>query len=166
KRPRARIVVGEQPRRMCMRGTHIVFAAVLAATALALAGCGGGGSNEASSTSTESTTESTGTGTGTNTNPKLIGTVGEEGNADAFTITLTTADGKAVSSLPAGSYTLEIKDLSTIHDFHLTGPGSVDVSSDVSGTEDKEVPITLVAGSYHFQCDPHSASMNWDFQVT
>jgi plastocyanin len=150
-----------------MTRRHIVLAAGLAVAALTLAGCGGS-NNEAASTTTETTTtQSTGTGTtGTSTNTKLIGTVGEEGNPDAFTITLTTADGKAVTTLPAGAYTLEIKDLSTIHDFHLTGPGNVDVSSDVGSTEDKEVPITLVAGSYHYQCDPHASSMNGDFTVT
>jgi plastocyanin len=26
--------------------------------------------------------------------------------------------------------------------------------------------VTLEAGSYHFQCDPHASSMNGDFEVT
>jgi plastocyanin len=150
-----------------MTRTRIVFAVSLGVAALALAGCGGSSNNEAASTTTESTTQTTGSGTtGTSANTKLIGTVGEEANPDAFSITLTTADGKDVTTLAAGAYTLEIKDLSTIHNFHLTGPGNVDVSSDVGSTEDKEVPITLVAGDYHYQCDPHASSMNGDFTVT
>ena len=85
--------------------------------------------------------------------------------ADDFTIPLTTEDGTAVTSLPAGDYTLEIVDKSDIHNFHLTGTG-VDVMSEVGEQEDEDYPITLVAGSYHFQCDPHSSTMFGDFDVT
>ena len=106
---------------------------------------------------TTDTTDTSGAATGT----KLIGSVA----SDDFTITLTTEDGTAVTSLPAGDYTLEIVDKTDIHNFHLTGSG-VDEASEVGGQEDKEVPITLVAGSYHYQCDPHSSQMNGDFEVT
>ena len=50
-------------------------------------------------------------------------------NPDAFTITLTKADGSTVTSLPAGKYTLEIKDMSAIHNFRLSGPGKVAVTA-------------------------------------
>jgi len=73
-------------------------------------------------------------------------------------------DGSPVSTLAAGDYTLEIDDQSSIHNFHLTGPG-VDVASDVGGTEDETSDITLEAGSYTFQCDPHASSMNGSFTV-
>jgi plastocyanin len=132
----------------------------LAVAALALAGCGGGddeGAAGTETTTTETTTDTSGESTGT----KLIGSVA----SDDFTITLTTEDGSEVTSLPAGDYTLEIVDKSDIHNFHLTGSG-VDVMSEVSEQEDEDYDITLVAGSYHYQCDPHSSSMNGDFEVT
>lgn len=142
-----------------MSSTRIVLVVGLAVAALAVAGCGGGDENaaETDTTTTETTTDTGGTTTGT----KLIGSVA----SDAFTITLTTEDGAAVTSLPAGDYTLEIVDKTDIHNFHLTGEG-VDVTSEVSGQEDENYDITLVAGSYHYQCDPHASSMNGDFEVT
>ena len=146
-----------------MKRTHIAVAAGLAIAALAVAGCGGSGNNEAASTATETTTatETSSQASGT----KLIGTVGTAADANAFEISLATADGAAVTTLTPGDYTLEINDLSTIHNFHLTGPG-VDVFSDVATTEDKNFPITLAAGTYKFQCDPHASSMNGSFEVS
>ena len=150
-----------------MRGKYLVLTALVAVAAIAVAGCGGGGGSESSSSTT--TTETTGTETTSTTTStsatKLIGTVGEEASPDAFTITLTTEDGSDVTTLTPGSYTLEIKDLSTIHDFHLTGPG-VDVSSDVGSTEDKTFDITLQDGTYNYVCDPHASSMNGSFTVS
>jgi plastocyanin len=145
-----------------MSRTRIVLVVGLAVAALAVAGCGGGDENAATdTTATETTTETT-TETGeATTGTKLIGSVA----SDAFTITLTTEDGAAVTSLPAGDYTLEIVDKTDIHNFHLTGEG-VDASSEVSGQEDENYDITLVAGSYHYQCDPHASQMNGDFEVT
>ena len=70
----------------------------------------------------QQTTETTETDT-TATGSRLIGTVGSESDPDAYVITLTTEDGSAVTTLAAGDYTLEINDLSSIHNFHLTGPG-------------------------------------------
>jgi plastocyanin len=146
-----------------MTRTRIGLVVGLAVMALAVAGCGGSDDETAAGTDTTATettdtTDTSGTATGT----KLIGSVA----SDDFTITLTTEDGTDVTSLPAGDYTLEIVDKSDIHNFHLTGPGDVDVMSEVGGQEDEDYPITLVAGSYHFQCDPHSAQMNGDFEVT
>jgi plastocyanin len=141
-----------------MSRIQIVLVVGLAVAALAVAGCGGDGESAATDTTTTETTTDTGeTATGT----KLIGSVA----SDDFTITLTTEDGAAVTSLPAGDYTLEIVDKTDIHNFHLTGPG-VDVTSEVAGQEDEEYAITLEAGSYHFQCDPHASSMSGDFEVT
>ena len=145
-----------------MTRTRIGLVVGLAVMALAVAGCGGSNNGTAAGTDTTATettdtTDTSGAATGT----KLIGSVA----SDDFTITLTTEDGTAVTSLPAGDYTLEIVDKTDIHNFHLTGSG-VDEASEVGGQEDKEVPITLVAGSYHYQCDPHSSQMNGDFEVT
>ena len=149
-----------------MTRTRIGLVVGLAVMALAVAGCGGSSNDTAAGTDTTATdttaTDTTATDTtGATTNTKLIGSVA----SDDFTITLTTEDGTNVTSLPAGAYTLEIVDKTDIHNFHLTGSG-VDEASEVGGQEDKEVPITLVAGSYHYQCDPHSSQMNGDFEVT
>jgi plastocyanin len=139
---------------------RLALVGVLAASALAVSGCGGG--SDESSAGSDTTTADTMTDTGgTTTGTKLIGSVA----SDAFTITLTTEDGAEVTSLPAGDYTLEIVDNTNIHNFHLSGPG-VDVASEVGGQEDADYQITLEAGSYHFQCDPHASQMNGDFEVT
>jgi len=150
-----------------MTRTRIGLVVGLAVMALAIAGCGGSDDGTTAATDTTATdttatdtTETTDTGSATGT--KLIGSVA----SDDFTITLTTEDGTAVTSLPAGDYTLEIVDKSDIHNFHLTGPGGVNVMSEVGAQEDEDYQITLVEGSYHFQCDPHSTTMNGDFEVT
>jgi len=49
--------------------------------------------------------------------PPLVGTVGP-----GFTITLTKL-GKKVTKLTPGTYTIKVSDKSSIHNFHLTGPG-------------------------------------------
>jgi plastocyanin len=149
-----------------MRGKYLVLTALLAVAAIALAGCGGGGGSESSSTTTTETTGTETTTTTTSTSAtKLIGTVGEEGNPDAFTITLTTEDGSDVTTLTPGSYTIEVNDLSSIHDFHLSGPG-VDKSTDVSGKGTETWTVTLQDGTYNFVCDPHASSMNGSFTVS
>ena len=86
--------------------------------------------------------------------PKLTGTVGP-----GFTISM------AKKPTKAGKYTLVVADKSSFHNFHLTGTG-VDVMSEVGEQEDEDYQITLVEGSYHFQCDPHSSTMFGDFDVT
>lgn len=110
------------------------------------------------------TAVSTSTGQATSTPPptsaaaaggkQLVGTVGEEGNPDAFTIALADASGQAVTTLPAGAYTIQVKDLSKIHNFHLKG-GSVDESTTVPEVGDKTFQVNLTAGAYTFICDPH-----------
>jgi plastocyanin len=137
-----------------MTRRHIVLVSGLAVAALALAGCGGG--NEASGTTESQTTTETTTASG-NT---LQGSVGP-----GFEISLKDSNGQDVTSLAAGTYTITVDDQSSSHNFHLTGEG-VDETTDVGGTGMETWTVTLKAGSYHFQCDPHSSSMNGDFDVT
>ena len=94
----------------------------------------------------------------------LKGVVGEPDSPDAFTITLTDSSGAPVRELPAGDYTIEVSDPSTIHNFHLSGEG-VDESTSVPETEDTTFEVTLEAGDYTFSCDPHPA-MSGSFTVT
>jgi plastocyanin len=140
-----------------MRRTQMGIVLGLATLALAAAGCGGG-DNESASTTETTTTETTSTSGETGTT--LQGSVGP-----GFEISLTGSDGQAVSTLTPGTYTIDVDDQSDIHNFHLTGPG-VDETTDVSGTGTTTWTVTLQDGSYHFQCDPHSSTMNGDFEVS
>jgi hypothetical protein len=85
--------------------------------------------------------------------PTLFGVVGP-----GFSIRLSDASGAPVRSLQPGTYTIQVQDLAAVHNFHLTGPG-VDMATDVEQTGTFTWTVTLSAGTYHFQCDPHSATM-------
>ena len=91
---------------------------------------------------------------------KLTGTVGP-----GFTIGLT-AGGKAVKSLKAGTYRLAVADKSSIHDFHLSGPGVDKVVTTVAFKGTKTVTLTLKKGTYTYVCDPHATMMHGSFKVT
>jgi plastocyanin len=84
----------------------------------------------------------------------LTGTVGP-----GFTITM------SKKTVKAGTYTITIHDLATIHDFHLTGPG-VDKKTSVSGTGTTKWTVKLKKGTYHFVCDPHRTIMHGVLKVT
>jgi hypothetical protein len=86
------------------------------------------------------------------------------GSNDSFNISLSDAGGARVAHLDPGTYTLVIHDRSTFHNFHLSGPG-VDVASDPDFVGDKSFTVTLVDGTYFFQCDPHSSQMKGKFTV-
>jgi plastocyanin len=91
--------------------------------------------------------------------PTLNGTVGP-----GFTITLTQG-GKAVKALKAGTYTVKIADKSSIHNFHLFGPG-VNKLTSVGGMGNTTWTVTLKKGVYKYQCDPHKAFMKGSFVVS
>ena len=136
---------------------HFSFAILLFVLGLAMAGCGSD-DNESSGT-TAATTEASAGDNGSDTTgasaTTLNGSVGP-----GFDISLDGTDG-----ITAGDYTLVVNDQSTAHNFHLTGPGGVDVSTEVSEEGEKTFDVTLVAGEYKFQCDPHASSMNGSFTV-
>jgi cupredoxin-like protein len=81
-----------------------------------------------------------------------------------FTITLKKA-GKKVTSLKAGKYKIVIKDLSNIHNFHLSGPG-LNKKTGVGAQGTFTWTVTLKKGTYKFICDPHAAIMKGSFKVT
>jgi hypothetical protein len=83
---------------------------------------------------------------------------------DSFNISLSDAGGAKVTHLDPGSYTLVVHDRSSFHNFHLSGPG-VDVGTDPDFIGDRSFTITLVDGTYFFQCDPHAAQMKGKFTV-
>ena len=89
---------------------------------------------------------------------KLIGTV-----ADPGTITLRTETGAAVTDVPAGTYTIEVRDQSINHNFHLSGPG-VDQRTDVEAITTQTWTVTLQdRARYTFVCDPHNTVMRGSF---
>jgi plastocyanin len=93
--------------------------------------------------------------------PKTVqGTVGP-----GFTISLTLRGGK-VTKLKAGvRYRFLIRDRSSIHDFHLIGPGLNRVLTTVDFTGTKSFVLKLKKGSYRFLCDPHASFMHGSFRV-
>jgi hypothetical protein len=88
------------------------------------------------------------------------GTVGP-----GFTIDLKLG-GKKVTKLKAGvRYRFAISDRSSIHDFHLTGPGVNKVITGVGFTGTKSIVLALKKGTYRFLCDPHAGSMRGTFRI-
>jgi plastocyanin len=82
-----------------------------------------------------------------------------------FTITLKKGNA-AVKTLKPGSYAITVADKAAVHDFHLIGPGVDKVITSVAFQGTKTVTVTLKAGKYTFQCDPHAAAgMKGTFKV-
>ena len=131
-----------------MNRRQITLAILLLVLGLGLAGCGGddGGGDAAP------TTEASSGGDGGTT---LNGSVGP-----GFDISLDGTDG-----LAAGDYTILVNDQSSAHNFHLTGPGGVDVATDVAAEGEESLEVTLEAGEYTFVCDPHASQMKGSFTV-
>ena len=135
-----------------MTRSRAVMMIVFVLLGLAVAGCGGDDDEAGTTTeATEATTEASGSGGGTTLN----GSVGP-----GFDISLDGTDG-----LTAGSYTIAVNDQSAEHNFHLTGPGGVDVSTDVAATGEESFDVELEAGEYTFVCDPHASQMTGSFTV-
>jgi hypothetical protein len=125
---------------------------------------GGSGAEQAAPVPQETAAPSTADGGGTGDGEVLTGVVGEPDNPDAFTITLSDASGEPVDTVPAGEYEVRVRDLSEIHNFHLTGEG-VDESTTVAETGEMVWEVTLEPGDYTYICDPHP-SMVGEFTVT
>ena len=135
-----------------MNRRHLTLAILLLVLGFALAGCGG---DDDDSGDAAGTTEASTTGGGGGGGTTLNGSVGP-----GFTISLDGTDG-----ITAGDYTIVVNDQSAEHNFHLTGPGGVDVATDVSGEGEESFDVTLEAGEYTFVCDPHASQMNGSFTV-
>jgi plastocyanin len=85
---------------------------------------------------------------------KLTGTDGP-----GFTITM------SKKSVPHGTYVITVRDRSSIHDFHLTGPG-VNKKTSVAAVKTYTWKLTLKKGTYRFVCDPHASIMKGVLKVT
>jgi plastocyanin len=86
--------------------------------------------------------------------PTYAGTVGP-----GFTIKL------AKKPTKAGTIKLVVADKSSIHNFHLVGPG-VNVKTSVAATGSKTFTVRLKKGTYRFFCDPHKSFMKGSFKVS
>jgi plastocyanin len=74
--------------------------------------------------------------------------------------------GKDLKTIKAGTYKIKVEDKSSIHNFHLIGPG-LNKKTSVSFKGETTWTIKLKAGRYTYQCDPHAASgMKGHFRVT
>ncbi len=134
-----------------MTTLRIALVATLAVFALVTTGCGSDDEESADDTTTLTGTTDTDTTTG---GSALKGTVGP-----GFDISVDQ------TSVTPGSYELEVEDLSDIHNFHLTGPGGVDVTTDVAEEGTESFTVELEAGTYTFVCDPHAGQMTGTIEV-
>ena len=91
--------------------------------------------------------------------PDFIFTVGPDQKIGTFY-----SDGRRMTRIPPGTYTIQVHDLSTSHDFHLTGPG-VDKKTSVADIEHPIWTVTFRAGTYRFKCDVHATAMKGSFVV-
>jgi hypothetical protein len=134
---------------------RFAVAALLLAILLVASACGGDDDGEAASPTTTQEETTSGGGGSSGGGTTLNGSVGP-----GFEISLDGTDG-----ISAGDYTLVVNDQSSAHNLHLTGPGGVDVSTDVGEEGEQTFQVTLEPGEYRFVCDPHASSMNGTFAV-
>jgi plastocyanin len=80
------------------------------------------------------------------------------------TIAFTDADGATITHLDPGTYSIDVSDSATVHEFHLFGPG-VNMTSGVAPTGTATWTVTFSAGTYTYQCDPHQSFMHGTFTV-
>ena len=91
---------------------------------------------------------------------KLIANVGQN---DGFTISLSNEAGTRVTDIPAGTYEIEVRDHSNMHNFHLSGPG-VNQSTEVDFVGTVTWTVTFQDRQrYRYVCDPHAGQMNGSF---
>jgi plastocyanin len=98
--------------------------------------------------------------------PVLTGIVGPN---DAYVITLNDASGKKVAEIPAGTYTVVVKDESRIHNFHLASneDDTVDFRTDVDFVGEQTFAVTFKPHTrYAYACEPHWQTMSGSFLVT
>ena len=81
--------------------------------------------------------------------PDLIFTVGPDARIAAFY-----SDGRKLTNLPPGTYSVQVHDLSANHNLHLTGPG-IDEKTSVGDIEHPVWQLTFKVGTYRLKCDVH-----------
>jgi hypothetical protein len=91
---------------------------------------------------------------------RLYGRVGP-----GTTITLKRGDGTLVTHLSPGTKRILVRDRSSIHNFHLMGPG-VDRRTGVSFVGRRRWSVTFSPGTYRYICDTHPDTMRRSFSVS
>jgi hypothetical protein len=93
--------------------------------------------------------------------PRFYGKVGP-----GSTIALRRADGTLVRQARPGRKTFVIRDRSSAHNFHLTGPG-VDKRTGLAFIGRRVwSPVRLRVGTYTILCDSHPSDMRRTFRVS
>jgi len=82
-----------------------------------------------------------------------------------FNISLKKTNGTKVTTLRRGVYVIRVSDKSSIHNFHLLGPGLTKATS-IGKVGAVTWTLTLRVGRYQYICDPHASSMKGSFRVT
>jgi hypothetical protein len=85
--------------------------------------------------------------------PTIKGTVGPG-------MTITVSRHRA----PAGRYRLVVRDKSTLHNWHILGPG-VDKRTTVAGTGRTVWRVRLTTGLYRIRCDVHRSTMHTRLRI-
>jgi plastocyanin len=85
---------------------------------------------------------------------KSVGLKGEVG--PGFTIEVEKGN-RDLKTIKAGTYRMKIEDKSSLHNFHLIGPG-INKKTSVAFKGELTWTIRLKPGRYTYQCDPHAAS--------
>ena len=67
-----------------------------------------------------------------------------------FSISIGNAAGVKITRVPVGTYSIEVSDLSAEHSFHLTGPGGVDMATDIAAVGTVTWTVTFLDGTYTF----------------
>jgi hypothetical protein len=94
-------------------------------------------------------------------NPRLVASVGRN---DSFAISLSNASGSPVTQIDPGTYDIEVRDFSEMHNFRLHGP-VVQQATAVGNVEDVVWTVTFADGKYVFDCAAHPSSMSGWFTV-
>jgi hypothetical protein len=95
----------------------------------------------------------------------LIATVGTN---DGFDIALRHQDGRLVDELLPGTYTVRVRDLSRLHNFHLASNGdpTVDFRTELEFVGEQDFTVTFKNGiRYAYACEPHWQTMNGEALV-
>jgi phage baseplate assembly protein gpV len=93
----------------------------------------------------------------------LTATVGDPAAPEAFRINLVDANGLKVTHVDPGTYTINVHDYATLHNFHLFGPG-VNQSTDIPTPETTTWVVTFQDGArYHYECEAHPTQMFGSF---
>jgi hypothetical protein len=95
----------------------------------------------------------------------LIATVGTN---DGWDIALRHPDGTMVTRLTPGTYTIRVRDLSTIHNVHFASrtDSSVDFRTELAFVGEQDFTVTFKGGHrYAYACEPHWQTMNGEFFI-